>query len=224
MNDTVLSVTTLSFDIAGLELYLPLMCGAKLVIATREQAQDPARLAAAIEEAEATFVQATPTTWRMLVDAGWEGRSGLKIVCGGEALPRGLANELVDRGASLWNMYGPTETTIWSSSLELTRGHGSPPIGGPIANTRFYVVDRHLEPTPIGVPGELLIGGAGVARGYRNRPELTAERFIDDPFDRGRRPRLPDRRPDAVPGRRDARVPRPSRPSGQAPRLPDRAR
>jgi amino acid adenylation domain-containing protein len=182
-NDTVLSVTTLSFDIAGLELYLPLLCGAKLVIATREEAQDPARLAAAIEEAEATFVQATPTTWRMLVDAGWEGRSGLKIVCGGEALPRGLANELVDRGASVWNMYGPTETTIWSSALELTRGHGSPPIGGPIANTSFYVVDRHLQPAPIGVPGELLIGGDGVARGYRNRPELTAERFIDDPFD-----------------------------------------
>jgi len=182
-NDTVLSVTTLSFDIAGLELYLPLMCGAKLVIATRDQTQDPARLAAAVEEAEATFVQATPTTWRMLVDAGWEGRSGLKIVCGGEALPRGLANELVDRGASLWNMYGPTETTIWSSALELTRGHGPPPIGGPIANTRFYVVDRHLDPVPIGVPGELLIGGEGVARGYRHRPELTAERFIDDPFD-----------------------------------------
>jgi amino acid adenylation domain-containing protein len=182
-NDTVLSVTTLSFDIAGLELYLPLMCGAKLVIATRDQAQDPARLAAAIEEAAATFVQATPTTWRMLVDAGWEGRSGLKIVCGGEALPRGLANELVDRGSSLWNMYGPTETTIWSSALELTRGHGPPPIGGPIANTTFYVVDRHLEPVPIGVPGELLIGGDGVARGYRNRAELTAERFIDHPFD-----------------------------------------
>jgi len=182
-NDTVVSVTTLSFDIAGLELYLPLICGAKLVIATREQAQDPARLAAAVEEAQATFVQATPTTWRMLVDAGWEGRSELKIVCGGEPLPRGLANELVDRGASLWNMYGPTETTIWSSALELTRGHGPPPIGGPIANTRFYVVDRHLEPTPIGVPGELLIGGEGVARGYRHRPELTAERFIDDPFD-----------------------------------------
>jgi amino acid adenylation domain-containing protein len=182
-NDTVLSVTTLSFDIAGLELYLPLMCGAKLVIATRDEAQDPARLAAAIEDADATFVQATPTTWRMLVDAGWEGRSGLKIVCGGEALSRGLANELIDRGASLWNMYGPTETTIWSAALELTRGHGAPPVGGPIANTRFYVVDRHLEPTPIGVPGELLIGGDGVARGYHNRPELTAERFIDDPFD-----------------------------------------
>jgi amino acid adenylation domain-containing protein len=182
-NDTLLSVTTLSFDIAGLELYLPLMCGAKLVIATREQTQDPARLAAAIEESEVTFVQATPSTWRMLVDAGWEGRSELKIVCGGEPLPRGLANELVDRGSSLWNMYGPTETTIWSSALELTRGHGSPPIGGPIANTRFYVVDRHLEPTPIGVPGELLIGGDGVARGYRDRAELTAERFIDNPFD-----------------------------------------
>jgi acyl-coenzyme A synthetase/AMP-(fatty) acid ligase/acyl carrier protein len=133
----------------------------------------------------ATFMQATPTTWRLLVDAGWEGRGELKIVCGGEALPRSLANELVDRGASVWHMYGPTETTVWSSTLRLTRGYGSPPIGGPIANTRFYVVDPHLQPTPIGVGGELLIGGDGLARGYLGREELTAEKFIADPFQPG---------------------------------------
>jgi amino acid adenylation domain-containing protein len=182
-DDVVVNVTTPAFDLSVPDLYLPLVSGAKLVFAHRDQTQDPARLAAALDEVGATCMQATPTTWRMLVDAGWEGRSELKIVCGGEALPRSLANELIDRGASLWHMYGPTETTVWSSTLELTRGHGTPPIGGPIANTHFYVVDPHLQPVPIGVPGELLIGGAGVARGYRNRPELTAERFIDDPFD-----------------------------------------
>jgi amino acid adenylation domain-containing protein len=182
-DDVVVNVTTPAFDLSVPDLYLALISGAKLVFVPRDQTQDPARLAAALEDAGATFMQATPTTWRMLVDAGWEGRSDLKIVCGGEALARSLANELLDRGASLWHMYGPTETTVWSSALELTRGHGPPPIGGPIANTHFYVVDRHLQPAPIGVPGELLIGGEGVARGYRNRPELTAERFIDDPFD-----------------------------------------
>ncbi len=127
-------------------------------------------------------MQATPTTWGMLVDAGWQGLEGLKIVCGGEALPRALADELIDRGDSLWHMYGPTETTVWSSTLRLGRGEGPPPIGGPIRNTRFYVVDERLQAVPIGVTGELLIGGEGVARGYRGRPELSAEKFIADPF------------------------------------------
>ena len=181
-DDVVVNVTTPAFDLSVPDLYLPLVWGAKLVIAPREDTQDPARLATLLEEVGATFVQATPTTWRMLVDAGWEGDGKLKIVCGGEALPRSLANELVGRGAELWHMYGPTETTVWSSSRELGRGHGSPPIGGPIANTRFYVVDRHLQPLPVGVPGELLIGGAGVARGYRGRAELSSERFFDDPL------------------------------------------
>lgn len=195
-DDVVLNVTTPAFDLSVPDLYLPLVSGAKLVFVPRDQTQDPARLAAALKEAGATFMQATPSTWRMLVDAGWDGQTELKIVCGGEALPRSLANELIDRGASLWHMYGPTETTVWSSALQLTRGFGPPPIGGPIANTRFYLVDRHLEPVPVGVAGELLIGGEGVARGYRNRPDLTAERFIDDPFDpeaRGRVYRTGDR-------------------------------
>jgi len=181
-SDVVVNVTTPAFDLSVPDLYLPLVRGAKLVIAPKEHTQDPGRLAALLGESGATFMQATPTTWRMLVDAGWEGKPDLKIVCGGEALPRGLANELVERGASLWHMYGPTETTVWSSILQLGRGNGSPAIGGPIANTRFYVVDEHLQPVPIGVAGELLIGGAGVARGYRGRPELTAEKFFEDPF------------------------------------------
>ena len=181
-DDVVVNVTTPAFDLSVPDLYLPLVCGAKLVIVPREETQDPARLAAALSASGATFMQATPTTWRMLVDAGWEGKPDLRIVCGGEALPRSLANELLDRGASLWHMYGPTETTVWSSINRLDRGHGSTPLGGPIANTRFYVVDSRLEPVPVGVAGELLIGGAGVARGYRRRAELTAEKFFDDPF------------------------------------------
>ena len=181
--DVVVNVTTPAFDLSVPDLYLPLVCGARLVVVPRERTQDPARLADAIEESGATFMQATATTWRLLVDAGWEGRKGLKIVCGGEALPRSLANELLDRGASLWHMYGPTETTVWSSVIELARGHGPLPVGGPIANTRFYLVDRHFQVVPIGVPGELLIAGAGVARGYRNRHDLTADRFIENPFD-----------------------------------------
>jgi acyl-coenzyme A synthetase/AMP-(fatty) acid ligase len=181
-DDVVVNVTTSAFDLSVPDLYLPLVYGAKLVILPREQTQDPARLAAALDDVGATFMQATPTTWRLLVDAGWTGRPTLKIVCGGEALPQSLAHELLDRGASLWHMYGPTETTVWSSALQLTRTDGAPPIGGPIANTSFYIVDRRLQLSPIGVGGELLIGGAGLARGYRGRDDLTAEKFVADPF------------------------------------------
>jgi amino acid adenylation domain-containing protein len=181
-DDVVVNVTTSAFDLSVPDLYLPLVSGAKLVILPRNQAQDPPRLATALDEVGATFMQATPTTWRLLVDAGWQGRRGLKIVCGGEALPHSLAAVLHDRGESLWHMYGPTETTVWSSAMRLTRSEGPPPIGGPIANTRFYLVDDRLQPVPVGVPGELLIGGVGVARGYRGRPDLTAEKFVADPF------------------------------------------
>ena len=186
-DDVLVAVTTLSFDIAGLELYLPLITGAQVVIAPQQVAADPRRLAALIAESAATVVQATPTTWRMLIDAGWPGRAGLKALCGGEALPAVLAQQLLERGLELWNMYGPTETTIWSSVARVATGE-PPTIGRPIANTRFYVVDRHLRLVPIGVAGELLIGGDGVARRYRDRADLTAERFVDDPFDahRGR--------------------------------------
>jgi amino acid adenylation domain-containing protein len=177
-SDVFVSVTTLSFDIAGLELFLPLVTGAHLVIASREVAADPARLMALMAEAQATVMQATPTTWRMLLEAGWQNAAGLTILCGGEALPSELAARLLDTGASVWNVYGPTETTIWSTIHRVDAADDPVPIGRPIANTRVYVLDRHLRPVPIGVPGELWIAGDGLACGYIDRPELLAERFV----------------------------------------------
>jgi aryl carrier-like protein len=121
-------------------------------------------------------------TWKLLIEAGWEGKPALKVLCGGEAFPRDLANELVRRAPSVWNMYGPTETTIWSSTLQVKAGEGPVPIGPPIDNTQFYVLDAANQLVPIGVAGELHIGGDGLARGYFHRPELTAEKFVSDPF------------------------------------------
>ena len=129
-----------------------------------------------------TVMQATPATWRLLLESGWEGSAGLKVLCGGEALPRDLADALLPRCGELWNLYGPTETTIWSSKYRVTQESGSILIGRPIDNTRIYILDEHLGPVPLGVYGDLYIGGAGLARGYLNRPELSAERFIADPF------------------------------------------
>ncbi|MEV1179173.1 amino acid adenylation domain-containing protein, partial [Nonomuraea sp. NPDC049784] len=179
--DVLLAVTTLGFDIAGLELYLPLTRGARVVVADRTVTTTPGLLAAEIERHGVTVMQATPATWRMLVDDGWRGAPGLRAWCGGEALSPALADEIRARTAGLWNLYGPTETTIWSSLHEVPEGQ-APMLGRPIANTRMYVLDRDLLPAPAGVPGELFIGGAGLARGYGGRPELTAERFIADPF------------------------------------------
>lgn len=178
-HDVMVAVTTISFDIAGLEIFLPLISGGKLVIASRNEATDGSSLAVLMQRSRATILQATPTTWRLLLDAGWKAAPGLKLLCGGEALPRELANRLLEGGGQLWNMYGPTETTIWSAVQQVQPTNGPVPIGPPIANTQFYIVDQELEPTPIGVPGELLIGGDGLARGYLNRPELTAERFLN---------------------------------------------
>jgi amino acid adenylation domain-containing protein len=176
--DKLLAVTTLSFDIAALELFLPLVTGGRVILASRETATDPSHLMELIRRSGCTVMQATPATWRGLIDAGWTGNENMKILCGGEALSRDLADKLLTRCASLWNMYGPTETTIWSSVHEVTRGSGPVPIGRPIANTQIYILDARGDPVPAGVSGELYIGGAGVARGYRNRPELTAERFV----------------------------------------------
>lgn len=181
-NDVLANLTTPAFDLSVPDWYLPLTSGARLVIVPREATLDGVELADWLARAGATFVQATPTTWQLLVDAGWKGSPSLKIVCGGEALPRALADQLLARGGSLWHMYGPTETTVWSSVLELEPGHGPVPIGGPLANTSFYILDSHRRPVPVGVQGELHIGGDGVASGYLNRPELSAERFIEDPF------------------------------------------
>jgi amino acid adenylation domain-containing protein len=178
--DVLVAVTTLSFDISGLELLLPLVSGGTLVVAPREIATAGARLAALLEEVGATVMQATPATWRLLLDAGWSGRPGLRALCGGEALPQDLAASLLPMVGELWNMYGPTETTIWSTCAKLEAG-GPVTIGTPIANTVCRVIDRFGSAAPLGVPGELYIGGAGVAAGYLGRDDLTAERFGSDP-------------------------------------------
>jgi amino acid adenylation domain-containing protein len=179
--DTLLAVTTLSFDIAGLELWLPLTRGAKVIIAPHETVLDGRALARLLESSGATIMQATPTTWRLLLETGWQGNPNLKILCGGEAWSSELANPLHGKCASLWNMYGPTETTIWSAACKIERDE-EVVIGSPIANTQFYVLDRNLQPVPVGVAGELWIGGDGLARGYLNRPELTTEKFRPNPF------------------------------------------
>jgi amino acid adenylation domain-containing protein len=181
-NDVLVSVTTLSFDIAGLELYLPLITGAHVVVVSHEVAADGALLLKALDRYHATVMQATPATWRIMIDSGWISTPDLKMLCGGEALPRDLANQILERGGTLWNMYGPTETTIWSSTYEVRHDDAPIHLGHPIANTQFYILDGRFQPVPIGVPGELYIGGDGVARGYLNRPDLTAERFLNNPF------------------------------------------
>ncbi|MBD5633629.1 MAG: amino acid adenylation domain-containing protein, partial [Candidatus Eremiobacteraeota bacterium] len=179
--DRLLAVTTVSFDIAGLELWLPLVVGAAVVMAPREAVVDGRRLAELLTSSGATMLQATPVTWRLLLAAGWRGNAGLTMLCGGEALPPDLAEALEPLGAALWNMYGPTETTIWSA-LERV-GAGQPiGLGHPIANTQLYVLEAGGDPAPLGLPGELWIGGDGVAAGYFGRPELTQERFAADPF------------------------------------------
>jgi amino acid adenylation domain-containing protein len=180
--DTLLAVTTVSFDIAALELYLPLMSGGRLVLVSRETATDGRRLQEVLMKTSPTVMQATPATWRLLLEAGWRGSPSLKILCGGEAMPRELARELLKRGSSVWNMYGPTETTVWSAVCQIASADEPITVGRPIANTQTYVLDRGLQPVPVGVPGELYIGGDGVARGYLHRPELTAEKFIPNPF------------------------------------------
>ncbi len=181
-DDVLLAVTTLSFDIACLEIFLPLTTGATLVVATRETVSDGNLLRDALERTGATVMQATPISWRMLLEAGWRGSPGLKILIGGEAVPRNLVNQLVPRVASVWNMYGPTETTIWSTVARLEAGEEPVSIGRPIDNTQVYIVSSGMQLQPVGVTGELLIGGDGLALGYLKQPELTTEKFIADPF------------------------------------------
>lgn len=180
--DVMLGLTTLSFDIAGLELLLPLTVGARIVLANRSAALDPVALAELMQKSGITVAQATPTTWRMLTSTNWRGNPRLKILCGGEPMSPDLAEKLLAACGSLWNVYGPTETTIWSTAAQVKKAEAIS-IGRPIANTQIYIVDSQLQPVPIGVQGELLIGGLGVARGYHNRSELTAKKFIPNPFD-----------------------------------------
>jgi amino acid adenylation domain-containing protein len=181
-SDALLAVTSLSFDIAALELFLPLVTGAKVVLATSEDAADGSRLIEKLSRNKITIMQATPATWSMLLRAGWEDGSELKILCGGEALPQGLAAQLLRHCDCVWNMYGPTETTIWSAIHRVDSAARSIPLGRPISDTKIFLLDARLNFLPVGVPGELYIGGTGLARGYFNRPQLTAERFIPDPF------------------------------------------
>jgi amino acid adenylation domain-containing protein/non-ribosomal peptide synthase protein (TIGR01720 family) len=187
--DVLLSVTSLSFDIATLELLLPLIGGARVVIASAEQVVDPKMLADLLSRSHANVMQATPATWRSLAE-NWTGDRGLRVLCGGEALSAELAHELRSKSESLLNGYGPTETTIYSLAHEVRASEKSIPIGRPLANTRVYVLNANMQPAPVGVPGELLIGGTGLARGYTNQPELTAEKFVADPFSDARGERL----------------------------------
>ncbi|MCR9278933.1 MAG: amino acid adenylation domain-containing protein [Pseudomonadaceae bacterium] len=180
-SDVLLAVTTLSFDISVLELYLPLTLGARVVIADRQELVDGEALIKLMDKHSVTMMQATPATWRLLLDAGWSGHRTLKALCGGEALPKDLAESLLTKTDSLWNMYGPTETTVWSTVAQVS-DHRDINIGTPIHETSIFVLDSQMQPVPVGVPGEMYIGGGGVATGYLGRDELTRERFVDNPF------------------------------------------
>jgi len=187
--DKLLSVTTISFDIFGLELFLPLITGATVVLAEKHEVADGRVLSQLLETHGITVMQATPATWKMLLLSGWTGCNQLKALCGGESLPSELAQELLAKVSSLWNMYGPTETTIWSAVSEITDAHQIT-IGEPIDNTQIYILDQDKNPVPLGVYGEMYIGGAGVASGYVNNQALTAEKFVDNPFSRDLHPKM----------------------------------
>lgn len=247
--DVFVAITTICFDIAGLELFLPLKAGGRLVLASREQAADANMLADLLAASGATIMQATPASWRNLVAVGWPGLPRtLKGMCGGEALPMDLMRALLPhRLKELWNVYGPTETTVWSTAACLKRGTEAIHIGQPIANTQVYVLDAHLNPLPVGIPGELYIAGDGVSPGYLGRPDLTAEvggpprpslvRALHSPqavlFSLPaalrcqpipeRQPHVPDRGPLQMALRRNPRVHGAPGPPGQDPWLPHRA-
>jgi len=180
--DKLLAVTTISFDISGLELYLPLISGAELILTDADTARDGRELLDLVKSEKVSIMQATPSTWRMMLESNWEEPFDLKSLCGGEALPKDLAELLLEKCNSLWNMYGPTETTIWSAVKQITSMEDPITIGRPINNTQFYILDQHLHPVPIGSTGEIYIGGAGLAREYINKPELTEKSFINNPF------------------------------------------
>lgn len=185
-SDVVMAVTTLSFDISVLEILLPLTTGACIVVVENEIIQNGGKLIALLEDINPTIMQGTPSLWRLLIASGWKGRSRLKALCGGEPLPYDLIRELLPRVNELWNMYGPTEATVWATCFQIINTQDPVVIGYPIANTKTYILDATMQPLPVGVSGELFIGGTGLAEGYHNRPELTAEKFIKDPFSEGR--------------------------------------
>ncbi|WP_257656783.1 non-ribosomal peptide synthetase [Parapedobacter lycopersici] len=180
--DKLLALTTISFDIAGLELYLPLISGATMILADADMRLDSYRILNIVKSEAVTILQATPATWRMMLESGWSQRLGIKCICGGEAFPPDLAEKLLDLCDEVWNGYGPTETTIYSIIKRIRPNELPITIGKPIANTQAYILDETLSPLGMGQEGEICIGGAGVARGYLNRPELNADRFLPDPF------------------------------------------
>jgi amino acid adenylation domain-containing protein/thioester reductase-like protein len=189
-DDVLLAVTSPSFDIAVLEMLLPLVTGGRAVVARAGEVVDGRRLAELLQAHQVTVMQATPATWQLMLDSGWDGHPGLRALCGGEAFPPALAGALVTRCGHVWNMYGPTETTIWSTIHQVSAedvSAGSIPIGRPIANTTTFILDTGFNPVPPGVLGELCIGGDGVSIGYYQRPELTAERFASPAFLSGQR-------------------------------------
>jgi amino acid adenylation domain-containing protein len=180
--DILAAVTTVSFDIAALELYLPLVVGARIELVSHDVAADGLALARLLSESKATIMQATPASWRLLIETGWRANRGFRAFCGGESMTRDLADSLLENVDELWNLYGPTETTIWSTAGQVERGAAAISIGQPIANTSVYVLDAVGAPTAIGIPGEICIGGDGVATGYHTNSELTVARFVSDPF------------------------------------------
>jgi amino acid adenylation domain-containing protein len=180
--DVLLAVTSITFDIAVVELFLPVLVGARVVVASRETTTDASRLLTQLAADGCTAMQATPATWRMLLASGWARGGTLKIFSAGEALLPDLAAQLLVRGSCLWDVYGPTETTIYSTAFKLERPCDPVPIGRPLDNNQVYILDEHLRPVPVGLPGKLHISGDGLARGYLNRPHLSAERFLPNPF------------------------------------------
>ncbi|TRX31760.1 amino acid adenylation domain-containing protein [Flavobacterium sp. ZT3R18] len=184
-NDVLFSVTTYSFDISILEFFVPLLSGAALYMVSKDVLSDPNLIIKKIEEIQPTIIQATPSFYQMLFNADWKGNKGLKVLCGGDLLSESLAEKLISNNLEVWNMYGPTETTIWSSIKKIEHPREASNVGKPINNTQFYILDDFLSLKPIGIPGALYISGDGLSKGYLNRSELTAQKFIEHPYKKG---------------------------------------
>ena len=188
-NDRLLALTSISFDISALEIYLPIISGATCIITPSIKQLNGIKIINYIKKYSITIMQATPAIWQLLIDSGWKHDGSIKVLCGGDKLNINLSRKLLSHKSFIWNLYGPTETTIWSSVYKLCKilkNTSKIPIGKPIANTRFYILNNFLQPTPIGIVGELYIGGIGLASGYLNNPELTKEKFIKNPFGKGK--------------------------------------